>query len=100
MQSDQRQNADDCGFNKTIVAVESLCNDNETLIARSQAKRLLAKFEKSRHICLDFKGIETIGQAFADEIFRVYKNHHPELEITTINTSEDVLKMIRRASAT
>lgn len=30
------------------------------------------RFERFRNIELDFKGVDEIGQAFADELFRVY----------------------------
>jgi len=29
---------------------------------------------------LDFRNVPTIGQAFADEIFRVFANEHPGIE--------------------
>jgi hypothetical protein len=45
---------------------------NDQLISRSQAKRLLARIELFKIVLFDFSGVETIGQAFADEIFRVF----------------------------
>jgi hypothetical protein len=46
---------------------------------------------------LDFRGVETIGQAFADEVFRVYPRQHPSVHLVPINTSDQVLRMILRA---
>ncbi len=37
-----------------------------------------------------------IGQAFADELFRVFARAHPEIRITPINTEPAVAQMIRR----
>ena len=44
-------------------------------------------------------GIDEIGQAFADEIFRVYSNEHPEVRIVPANAGPEVKKRIRRAKA-
>jgi hypothetical protein len=53
--------------------------------------------EKFNTIELDFKDVETVGQAFADEIFRVWKNAHKDIKVTVINANENILLMIRRA---
>jgi hypothetical protein len=42
-------------------------------------------------------GVEMIGQAFADEIFRVFASAHPDIQIYHINANEEVTKMINRA---
>jgi hypothetical protein len=48
---------------------------------------------------LDFAGISEIGQAFADELFRVFANAHPRIRITPINAEPAVAQMIKRAVA-
>jgi len=88
---------DDYGFSRTIVQVDLLRSGRENLISRSQAKRLVTRFEKFKFIELDFSGVDSIGQAFADEIFRVFQNRYPEIIIEPINTTADVDKMINRA---
>ena len=80
---------DDYGFVKTKVPVELLRYGHENLVSRSQAKRF-------REIILDFSGVETVGQAFVDEIFRVFQAEHPEITIIPFSTSEQVQKMINR----
>jgi hypothetical protein len=40
-----------------------------------------------------------VGPAFADEIFRVYKNQHPQVALIPINAAAEVHKMINRAKA-
>ena len=85
------------GFTKTHVPVKLAIYGHENLISRSQAKRLLARFDRFKEVLLDFEGIEEIGQAFADEIFRVFKNEHPGIEIIWIRANDEVEKMIRRA---
>jgi len=88
---------EDYDFSKTHVPVLLSSYIEDDLVSRSQAKRLLARFEKFKEVFLDFKGINYIGQAFADEIFRVFKKNHPEVEIIWINTNEEVEHMINRA---
>jgi hypothetical protein len=46
---------------------------------------------------LDFKKITEIGQAFADEIFRVYANEHPDNRIIPVDENTEVAMMIQRA---
>lgn len=82
-------------FDKTKVLVK-LFQAGTVYISRSQAKRLLSNLEKFSYIVLDFQGIETIGQAFADEVFRVFQSNHPNIKIEAINMSETVNFMISR----
>lgn len=88
---------DEYGFTRTQIPVFLAQHGAENLISRSQAKRLLARFEKFKEIILDFKDVQEIGQAFADEIFRVFKNEHPNINLHPINTNEQITKMILRA---
>jgi len=84
-------------FNKTVIPVKLAVYGNEKLVSRSQAKRVLTHVEKFKLVLFDFKDINTIGQAFADEIFRVYANKNPDTVLIPINTTEDVNRMIQRA---
>lgn len=87
------------GFTKTVVPVHLAQYGNETLVSRSQAKRLLARVDRFRVVILDFSDVEQIGQAFADEIFRVFKMQHPEVRIVAINDRPEVRQMITRAES-
>jgi hypothetical protein len=86
----------DFSFNRTHVPVALARYGNEQLISRSQAKRLLARLEPFKEVFLNFQGVDTIGQAFADEIFRVFKSEHPDIEILYVRTNKDVDNMIKR----
>lgn len=88
---------EDYGFIRTQVPVSLARFGDDNLVSRSQAKRLLARFERFKEVILDFKGVETIGQAFADEIFRVFRGEHPAVHLTWINAAPQVERMIRRA---
>ncbi len=85
-------------FAKTIVPVRLAQHEGEKLVSRSQAKRLTRRFERFQTVILDFSGVEEIGQAFADEVFRVFQSAHPEISMTPVHTSEAVRHMITRAT--
>lgn len=94
---DQYSTDDDYGFTKTVVPVKLARYGNENLMSRSQAKRLLARVELFKTVILDFAEVPTIGQAFADEIFRVFAARHPEIELIPMHASSEVKRMISRA---
>ena len=84
------------GFTRTRVPVLLAKYRDENLVSRSQARRLLARFERFREVILDFDGVQSIGQAFADEIFRVFAAEHPEVRLRWTRTGVEVEAMIRR----
>lgn len=88
------------GFNKTIVAVFLSADPGDPHVSRSQAKRLLMGLEKFKTIVLDFKGVRFVGQAFVDEIFRVFQNEYPNITIEYFNVNKEVEDMIKRGLAT
>ena len=96
---DRFTTGDDFGFTKTVVPVGLARYGDDELVSRSQAKRLIARFERFKVVILDFEGVESIGQAFADEIFRVFAKRFPAIELSEINANADVTRMIRRATS-
>ena len=83
-------------FDKTHIFVTLSKLEEERYVSRSQAKRILIGLEKFREIILDFKDITAVGQGFVDEIFRVFKNEHPDTTIQYRNANKDVEFMIKR----
>lgn len=83
-------------FSRTEVAIKLYAVD-VNYISRSQARRVLTGLENFKTIILDFREIDTIGQAFADEIFRVWKMKNSRVNIISKNANENVLFMIKRA---
>ena len=81
-------------FHKTCIPVKLMEYEGEALLSRSQAKRLITRFDKFIEVVLDFQGVTEIGQAFADEIFRVFRNAHPNVNIVPVNCSSGVQRMI------
>jgi hypothetical protein len=96
---EQYTSGEDYGFTKTVVPVRLAQYGEDKLISRSQAKRLLARVELFRSVRFDFEGVETIGQAFADEIFRVFARAHPEIELVPFHATPQVQQMVNSARA-
>ena len=90
---------DEQRFTKTHVPVTLARYGDEQLVSRSQARRVLTRFNKFSEVILDFHNVERIGHAFADEIFRVFKKEHPEVDIVPINMTPAVSEIINRVSA-
>jgi anti-sigma regulatory factor (Ser/Thr protein kinase) len=86
----------DFNFSKTKILVK-LYKYADEFLSRSQARRILTGLEKFKTVILDFKGVIQIGQAFADEIFRVYKNLNKGKSVKYINANGDIDFMIKRA---
>jgi anti-sigma regulatory factor (Ser/Thr protein kinase) len=83
------------GFDKTEIKVH-LYVSGTVYISRSQARRIMSGLDKFKTIVLDFDRVTTVGQAFADEIFRVFQERHPYIKIIPINMVEPVKFMIER----
>jgi anti-sigma regulatory factor (Ser/Thr protein kinase)/uncharacterized protein (DUF1330 family) len=94
---DQYSSKDEYAFVKTVVPVRLAQYGNERLVSRSQAKRLLARVDKFKIVIFDFEDVNSIGQAFADEVFRVFVKKHPEIEVHAVKSNLDVQNMINRA---
>ena len=77
------------------VVLAKLGADN--LVSRSQGKRLVSRFEQFEEVILDFVGVDSIGQAFADEVFRVFAAQQPGVKLVWRNAVPAVERMIRRA---
>lgn len=90
---------EDYDFSKTVVPMKLARYGDELLVSRSQAKRLIARFDRFKTVILDFSEVQEVGQAFADELFRVYANSHPAVELLPKNMSEQIERMWLRAVA-
>jgi predicted transcriptional regulator len=86
--------SDNEGFSKTIIPIREICHGGYP-VARSLARRLVYRMEQFGDIILDFSEVPMIGQGFAHEVFVVFKNKFPEVNITAINANSDVNKMIQ-----
>lgn len=92
-----RVNSAEPAFDRSEVKVK-LYLAGAAYLSRSQARRILFGLEKFRSVTLDFEGVDGIGQAFADEIFRVYRTAHPGVAVNPINMNDAVRFMVDRAA--
>jgi len=86
-------NVDEPQF-KTVIQMRFMAQEGMALTSRSQARRLLNRLEKFTCAVFDFKDVDFIGQAFADEIFRVYPTKNTRTELQYINAVTQIEKMI------
>jgi anti-sigma regulatory factor (Ser/Thr protein kinase)/biotin operon repressor len=79
---------------RTVVKLFGLGRD---FLSRSEAKRLLHGLERFHHVVLDFRGVPGVGQAFADEVFRVWARAHPGSLLEPVEMNDDVRFFVERA---
>ncbi len=94
--------AGDRVFSKTCIPVRLAQYNSEALFSRSQARKVLARIDRFKIAVLDFLGVDKIGSAFADQIFRVFSAEHPEIQLLHCNTNrqiEAIIKAARNSSA-
>ena len=89
---------DEFRFSRTHVPIELAVYEGEKLLSRSQARRILARFDRFTEVMLDFRGVDEIGQAFADEIFRVFRREHPDIDVRWVFTTPEIDQMIARVT--
>jgi anti-sigma regulatory factor (Ser/Thr protein kinase) len=87
------------GFDKTEIKIK-LYTLGGVHISRSQARRVLSGLEKFRVIVFDFDKVPVVGQAFADEIFRVFHNKHQKIKLQAVNMNDAVKFMVDRVEGT
>jgi DNA-binding transcriptional ArsR family regulator len=85
-------------FDRTEVTVR-LFEMSDTFVSRSEAKRLASQLERFDQVVIDFSGIETVGQGFVDELFRVWAREHPGTVLVPMNMNPSVERMVRRGLA-
>ena len=87
---------EDLEFSRTRAVIRLFAIGTE-FVSRSEAKRLVRGLERFREVVLDFRGVELVGQAFADEVFRVWAREHPDVGLIPTAMSEPVAFMVDRA---
>ena len=85
-------------FSKTKISVALLKQEGAELVSRSQARRLIAGFDRFEKVVLNFSGVRMIGQAFADELFRVFSISHPNVRLVPIFMNDSVCSMVNHVS--
>lgn len=88
--------AEDMEFSVSRVPIR-LFESGAGFVSRSEARRLASRLETFRRVELDFQGVDDIGQAFADELFRVWAARHPDVRLEPKNMSPIVARVVDRA---
>ena len=83
-------------FSKTVVPVRLVLYEGDQLMSRSQAKRIMNRVERFQKVMLDFEGVDTVGRSFVDEIFRVFVNRHPTIELHAVNMNPRARREVER----
>ncbi len=86
----------DYGFDKTEIHVKLFALSG-VHISRSQARRILQGLNKFKIIVFDYDKVPMVGQAFADEIYRVFHLKYPDIQLQDKNMNESVRFMVARA---
>lgn len=95
---DEFADPDTGAFDRTEITVR-LFERSDAFVSRSEAKRLGSQLERFERAVLDFAGVETVGQGFVDELFRVWPREHPGTILVPRHMSPAVERMIRRGLA-
>ncbi len=80
------------GFAHTVVPLQLM--GDTVLASRAEARRVAARLPQFRRAEIDFTGIAEIGHSFADELFRVFRNQHPALELRPTGMAPQVAAMV------
>lgn len=88
----------DNGFYKTNIPIKNIFDDYP--VSRSQAKRLVRRFESFKEVVLDFEGVDDAGQGFMHELFVVYGKSHPGVKLVPVNANKNVKRMINHVMNT
>ena len=93
---DEYTDEETLAFDKSRTTVR-LFEFDVPFVARSEAKRLARNLERFREVVVDFKGVEEVGQGFADELFRVWAGDHPVTKLVPVNMNLAVSLIVQRA---
>jgi len=97
---DQHSVPGSSAFDKTTVPVRLAKYGTDQLVPRSQAKRVLMRVEQFSQVIFDFTDVAIIGQAFADQIFRVFALEHPSVDLRIVHANPTITGLINAAKKT
>jgi anti-sigma regulatory factor (Ser/Thr protein kinase) len=80
-------------FHTTEIPVR-LAQLSSELVSRSQAKWVMERATQFKTVILDFEGVVHVGQAFVDEVFRVFAVAHPHIQLKTMGMTPEVARLV------
>lgn len=72
---------------------------HQVLASRSEARRVAARLAGFRRAEIDFTGLPEIGHAFAHELFAVFREENPGLDMVAIGAAPPVAEMLGAVGA-
>lgn len=81
-------------FHKTLVPLHLMQYEGESLLSRSQAKRAMSRVDRFTEVILDFTGVDMVGPAFVDQIFRVFQKAYPRVNLYVQGANVEILNRI------
>ncbi len=87
----------DLTFDKTEIRIRLSRTAPGGYVSRSEARRLLFGLESFKRVVIDFNNVHGIGQGFADEIFRIFRQKHPGIRLEPVSMSPSVAFFVKRA---
>lgn len=86
-------------FDTTQVPLHLLVGEHVGLESRAQAKRVAARLDRFSRVELDFSDVDAIGHGFADQLFRVFPNEYPGVDLLPVHANARVAAMIESVRA-
>lgn len=87
------------GFFRTQIPIAHMF-ESGCPVSRSEARRLGSYISRFEEVTLDFKDVNSIGQAFTHELFVVFQGNNPQMKLNVVNANENVTNMISRVKNT
>lgn len=87
------------GFDRTVVPLQLVTGPQLALASRAQARRVALRLQRFRRVELDFDGLASVGHGFADELLRVFRHQHPEVDLVPVNMSPQVAALVGSVQA-
>ena len=81
-------------FDRTVVPLRLISGPQVALASRAQARRVASRLQCFRRVELDFDGLADIGHGFADELLRVFRHQHPEVDLVPVNMAPAVARLV------
>ena len=82
------------GFDRTVVPLKLITQPHTGLESRAQARRVAARLTQFQRVELDFTGLADVGHGFVDELFRVWRRDHAQLELEPVNMAPRVAALV------
>lgn len=87
------------GFERTVVPLQLVTGPQLALASRAQARRVALRLQRFRRVELDFDGLASVRHGFADELLRVFRHQHPEVDLVPVNMSPQVAALVGSVQA-